>query len=145
MRALLKKRVLYKWLPEHEKEFVKAKELLTSKHIVRFFDTKLPLSLLTDVSSLNGFGFALIQYDEDGRPRLLQAGSRTCTDTERHYAPIEQECLAAVWAMEKCRHYLFGAPTFDLVTDHKPLIGIFQKGLQDICLLYTSPSPRDRG
>ena len=27
---------------------------------------------------------------------------------------------------------MFGAPTFYLVTDHKPLIGIFQKGLQDI-------------
>ena len=75
MRALLKKRVLYNWLPEHEKEFVKAKELLTSKHIVRFFDPKLPLSLLTDASSLHGLGFALIQYDEEGKPRLLQAGS----------------------------------------------------------------------
>ena len=51
---------------------------------------------------------------------------------EKNYAPIEQECLGAVWAMEKCRHFLYGCPTFKLVTDHQPLVGIFRKELAEV-------------
>ena len=54
------------------------------------------------------------------------------TDAERCYTPIEQECLAAVWGIDKCRHYLYGCATFRLVTDHQPLIGTFKKDLIDL-------------
>jgi hypothetical protein len=37
---------------------------------------------------------------------------------------IELECLAAAWAMRKCRQFLEGLLTFQLVTDHRPLIPI---------------------
>jgi len=37
---------------------------------------------------------------------------------------IELECLAAAWAMHKCRQFLEGLPTFELVSDHMPLIPI---------------------
>ena len=37
---------------------------------------------------------------------------------------IELECLAAAWGMHKCRRFLEGLPSFELVTDHKPLIPI---------------------
>ena len=56
----------------------------------------------------------------------------SCTETKRRYAPIEQECLAAVWAIQKCRHWLYGSPHFDLITDHQPLVGIFRKELGEI-------------
>ena len=37
---------------------------------------------------------------------------------------IELECLGAAWAMHKCRQFLEGLPSFELVTDHKPLVPI---------------------
>ena len=132
MRGLLKKGVVYMWLPEHEQEFHFVKELLTSPLLVHYFDPTLPTTLLTDASKLNGLGYALIQHDEKGALRLIQAGSRGLTPAERNYAPIESEMLGAVWAMGKCRYFLHGCPTFKLATDHQPLVGIFKKELNDI-------------
>jgi hypothetical protein len=37
---------------------------------------------------------------------------------------IELECMAAAWAMRKCRQFLEGLPSFQLFTDHRPLIPI---------------------
>ena len=36
------------------------------------------------------------------------------------------------FAVDKCSFYLKGAPSFTVVTDHKPLEGIFKKDLFDI-------------
>ena len=91
MCALLKKGVAFQWLAEHQEEFEETKELLTSPLIVKYFDLTLPTSLLTDASSLNGLGFVLLQQENDGKTRLIQAGSRSMIDAEKRYAPIEQE------------------------------------------------------
>ena len=40
--------------------------------------------------------------------------------------------LAIQWAMSKCNHYLQGMQSFTVITDHKPLLGIFSKDLADI-------------
>ena len=40
---------------------------------------------------------------------------------------VELELLAAVWAVKKCRLYLFGLPKFTLVVDHQPLGSILDK------------------
>ena len=37
---------------------------------------------------------------------------------------IELECLGAAWAIHKCRQFLEGLPSSELVTDHKPLVPI---------------------
>ena len=132
LRSLLKKGISFQWLAEHQEEFDFCKKLLTSPHLVHYFDPALPTSLLTDASKLHGLGYALIQHDATGKLRLIQAGSRSLIPAEERYAPIEQECLGAVWAMEKCRYYLLGCPSFKLVTDHQPLKGIFAKELGEI-------------
>jgi len=132
LRGLLKKGIKFQWLAEHEEEFIAIKKLLTSSMLVKFYDPALPTSILTDASSVNGIGFVLIQHEEDGKTRLIQAGSRSLTDTEKRYAPIEQECLGAVWGIERCRHFLYGCPNFRLVTDHLPLIGTFRKDLIEL-------------
>ena len=45
---------------------------------------------------------------------------------------IELECLAGHFAVDNCSFYLKGAPSFNVMTDHKPLEGIFRKDLFDI-------------
>ena len=42
---------------------------------------------------------------------------------------IELEASAILWAVQKCDHYLRGMPSFKVVTDHPPLVGIFDKPL----------------
>jgi hypothetical protein len=63
--------------------------------------------------------------------RLIQAGSRSLAPAESRYAVSELECLAIFYAIIKCRHFLLGA-NFTVVTDHRPLKGVFKKGLEDI-------------
>ena len=48
------------------------------------------------------------------------------------YTPLELECLAIVWAILKCSFYLRGLPSFTVLTDHRPLEGIFQKDIFDL-------------
>jgi hypothetical protein len=133
MRQLLKKDAHYQWLNEHEEELVKVKKLLTSDLLVKPFDPELETDILTDASCLNGLGFALIQHEKDNDAiRLVSCGSCSITDTQKRYAPVELECLAVVWAITKCSFWLRGLTTFRIVTDHNPLLGVFNKPLSDI-------------
>jgi hypothetical protein len=133
MRRLLKKDVEYQWLNEHEVEFQKVKALLTSDLLVKPFDPSLKTDLLTDASCLHGLGYALIQHEKDDKGiRLVTCGSCSITDAQKRYAPVELECLAIVWAITKCSFWLRGSPGFRVVTDHNPLLGVFQKPLGEI-------------
>jgi hypothetical protein len=40
---------------------------------------------------------------------------------------IELEFLAAAWAMKKCRQFIEGLSTFNLITDHRPLVPILNE------------------
>ena len=51
---------------------------------------------------------------------------------ESRYATIELEASAAQWVIQKCKYYLYLHPGFTLVTDHRPLVGIFEKPLEPI-------------
>ena len=70
LRRLLKKNVIFQWLPEHQSDFEKIKELLTSSAVVGFFDSTWQTELLTDASKTKGLGFALMQrHPETGRDK----------------------------------------------------------------------------
>lgn len=135
LRPLLQKKSAFVWLPEHETAFNHLKTLLTSAPLIAPFDPSLPTKLITDASRLKGFGFALLQH-HGSTPKLVQCGSRTLSAAERNYATVELECAAFQWAVEKCHFFLRGNPNFSIVTDHKPLLGLFSKALHDI------PNPR---
>ena len=133
LRELLKKDVVWQWLPEHDQDFEEIKKLLTSEMVIQPFDPKLRTKLLTDASRLNGLGFALMQEDENGKIKLIQCGSRSLTASEKNYATVELECLGIHYGIFKCKHYLLGMKSaFDVVTDHRPLVGVFKKGLESI-------------
>ncbi len=53
------------------------------------------------------------------------------TPAQKNYAVIETECLAVQWAIQKCDYFLRGLNGFTVVTDHKPLEGLFRKELAD--------------
>ena len=129
LRPLTKKGVAWQWLEEHQTCFLQIKQLLTSKHVIKPFDQNLATFLLTDASRLHGLGFALMQEQQNGTMTLVQCGSKSLTDTQQRYATIEIECLGIQWAINKCDFYLRGLEHFTVLTDHKPLKGIFEKEL----------------
>ena len=51
-------------------------------------------------------------------------GSRFLHDAESCYAPIEGECLAVVYGLQKCKHFVLGCRDLTVLTDHKPLLGV---------------------
>ena len=131
IRPLLKKGTAWNWLPEHQKAFENIKEILTSDMIILPFDPNLDTILLTDASRLHGMGFALVQIKK-GNMRLIQCASSSLTPTHQRYVVCELECMAVQWAIKKSDFYLRGLPHFEIWTDHKPLVGVFSKGLNDL-------------
>ena len=132
LRKLLKKNIAFQWLETHQQAFDKAKEILTSPKIVQVFDTGKATELMTDASKLKGLGFALMQTDDLGQRRLVTCGSRSLRPFEKNYAIVELESKAIEWAINKCRHYLLGITQFKVITDHKPLVSLYSKPLDDI-------------
>lgn len=114
-------------------EFDNLKKILSGNLVVRHFDSRRPVMLLTNASCLFGLGFALghIEHDKDNKPifKIVHCGSKGLTPTQQRYSTIELECLAIIWAIQKCHFYLRGLLIFQVYTDHRPLEGVFQKDL----------------
>ena len=98
--------------------------------LVKPFDPSLDTILVTDAARLHGMGFALSQHSTSSIS-LIICGSCSLTPCQERYSTVELECLAIVYALKKCRHYLLGYP-FHVITDHRPLVGIFNKALHEL-------------
>lgn len=83
------------------------------------YNPQVALKVSADASSY-GLGAVLFQ-SEDNSWKPVAYASRSMTETERRYAQIEKEALAATWACEKFTDYLLGCK-FLIESDHKPLI-----------------------
>src|SRR4051812_20280126 len=51
-------------------------------------------------------GTLLAQHNDEGHKQSIYYLSQTMTGTETRYNPVEKECLALVFAVQKMRHYL---------------------------------------
>ena len=63
---------------------------------------------------------------EDGSEKPIRYASRTLAKAECNYSQLEKEGLACIFGIKKFHSYLFGHP-FELVTDHKPLLGLLRE------------------
>ena len=75
-------------------------------------------------------GFALVQKDTNARILLVECASVSLTKTQQRHAVIEFECLAIFQGMKKFSLYLKSCH-LQVYTDHRPLVRIFKKWLQD--------------
>ena len=129
LKSLLKKGVMFQWLPEHQTAFETAREHLASPKVLAYYSPKRQTRLVVDASRLNGLGFVLKQLQEDDLWKPVQAGSRFLTSAETRYAMVELEMLAIAWACQKARIFVEGLPRaqFEIWTDHAPLVPILEK------------------
>lgn len=123
LHRLLDKNATWKWTTEHEQSFKTVKKLLSSNSVLVPFDGSLPTTLTCDASPY-GVGAVLSQTRPDGKIVTVAFASRTLSSTERNYAQIDKEALALISGVKKFHHFLYGR-NFTLVTDHKPLLGLF--------------------
>ena len=78
-----------------------------------------------------GLGVVMTQL-QDNKWVTVVYKSRSLKDAEKRYSQTEREALAIRWGVQKLRKYLLGAPTFKIITDHKPLQSMFNNGKQDL-------------
>ena len=68
----------------------------------------------------HSLGALLAQKNDDGHEQAIYCLSKTLIGAESHYNPIEKECLALVFAIQKTRHYLVGQ-TIHVISRVNPL------------------------
>ena len=120
LRALLKEDAVWCWQPEHTAAVNQLKGILSSKPVLKFYDVKKPITLQSDASQ-HGLGACLLQEGQ-----VVAYASRALVGPELHYAQLEKELLAVVFATNKFHQYIYGKEV-DAQTDHKPLEVIMKK------------------
>ena len=137
-KHLLSSKVPFSWSPDLEDAFQKSKHEIIRQvqQGVKTFDMTKPTALATDWSKWAS-GFWLCQkhcacVQEVIKPgcctsgwKTVFCGSKFNTAAEANYAPIEGESSAVAWALQRCKYFLMGLPSFQLCVDHKPLIKLF--------------------
>jgi hypothetical protein len=119
LNRLLQDDVAWDWDEACQTAFEALKQKLLEAPILRRPNFKRPFELHTDWSSV-GLRAVLVQRDDEGREYIVAYASRSCNRAERNYSSYQGECLAAVWAVQHFRVYLYGR-RFTLITDHEPL------------------------
>ena len=119
LRQMLRKGNQFLWDQPQEKAFREIKQKLTSPDELAHYDFSKRSVVAADACQ-DGLGAVLFQTDSSGNRRAIAFASRSLNDTEKRYAVIEKEALAAVWACEKFNDYILGTE-FTLETDHRPL------------------------
>ncbi len=124
LRQLTKNKTEWRWGKEEEASLKKLKDMLCSSHVLEYFNPKKETEILVDASPT---GLAAVLTQEG---KVIAYASRSLSDTERRYSQTEREMLAVVWSVEHFRLYVYGA-SFKVVTDHKPLLGLFKSQKQN--------------
>jgi hypothetical protein len=120
LSALLRKDEAWIWTPERDDAFNNIKKSLTQAPILALPNHEKPFHVVCDASDF-AIGCALLQYDDEGKERVISYQSRQLRPPERNYPVHDKELLAMKFALVKFRIYLLGSKPFTVYTDHASL------------------------
>ncbi|KAE9346791.1 hypothetical protein PF008_g8114 [Phytophthora fragariae] len=120
LSQLLKADAAWAWRPEHQTGFDAVKTSLSTAPVFMLPDHSKPFPVVCDASDF-AIGCALMQFDDEGRERVISYQSRQLKPTERNYPVHDKELLAMRYALIKFRVYLLGEQTFAIYTEHASL------------------------
>lgn len=120
LRELLKKDILFTWVPSHQSSFNKIKELLTNAPTLKLFDSNKDIVVSVDCSS-EGVGACLLQERQP-----VAYASKALTEYQKGYAQVEREMFAIVFGCIKFHKYILGKHVL-VETDHSALEILFKK------------------
>uniref|UniRef100_A0A5S6QL91 RT_RNaseH_2 domain-containing protein n=1 Tax=Trichuris muris TaxID=70415 RepID=A0A5S6QL91_TRIMR len=123
---LLKQHARWNWSEDADRAFREAKALLSSSSCLTLYDSRRPLVVTCDASSI-GIGAVLAHVNADGDEQPVYFASRTLHQAERNYAQIDREALAIIFALQKFRRYLIDRKS-TIHTDNRPLLGLLGQG-----------------
>ena len=124
LRNLTRKKVPFKWDEACQNAFQKLKEGLCSDRVIAPWAPDRKTKLVVDRGP-KGISATLFQKEPDtGHYKTINYSSRSLTETEQRYAPIEGESLAILFGVKTNRMYLHGMK-FDTITDHEPLVSLY--------------------
>ena len=124
LRNLIKQNIPWTWGDREEQSFRRLKQCLMDATFTSYFDPNKHTAITVDASPV-GLSAILTQVDANNIRRVISYASRSLSDIEQRFSQTEREALACVWACEHYHRYIYGAPTFDLITDHQPLQVIY--------------------
>lgn len=129
LNRLRQKSITWNWSSDCQSAFDQLKKDISNATILAHFDPKLPVVLATDASNY-GVGAVILHRYTDGSERPIAHASKTLSSAEKNYSQIEKEGLSIIYGVKKFHQYLIGRQ-FELVTDHQPLLSIFnpKKGI----------------
>jgi len=115
----MKKGASFVWDQACQEAYEDIKRYLTKPPVL--VDPTLGKPFLLYVKAMDhSLGALLAQKDDNGHEQAIYYLSRTLIGAESRYNPIEKECLALVFAVQKTRHYLVGQ-TIHVISKINPL------------------------
>ncbi|XP_024196954.1 uncharacterized protein LOC112200165 [Rosa chinensis] len=127
------------WEPKHQEAFDSIKAYLANPPVLVPPRTGIPLKLYISAAEAS-IGSLLAQDDEGGVEHAIFYLSRTLTDCETRYTPMEKLCLTLYFSACKLRHYMLSFTTCiiaqtDLAEYEALIIGLevlLEMGIRDV-------------
>ncbi|XP_013911758.1 PREDICTED: uncharacterized protein LOC106540965 [Thamnophis sirtalis] len=119
---LLSKKAKWTWGRAEAAAFAVVKRLLSEDTFLVQYNQTLPLVLTCDTSPF-GVGAILSHHVSNGTETPIAYYSRNLSAAEWNYSQMDHEGLAAVAGIKCFHEYLYGCD-FEIITDHKPLLGL---------------------